>query len=232
MDKELLSNRVIREIIAMIAGGAYEDGHRLPAERSLCTELGVSRGTLRKALESMEELGLIEIKHNSGIYVNNLSNAKVPDKFLPPDFGKVALDDILVARKAIELSAIELACDRITSRQLKHLGSLLAQMEKSIPNLAQFLKVDMQFHQALVQASGNIVLIKAFEAIYEYHKFSSVFTSQHEGEEQIAFDTHVKLFNAIQKHDSKAARRIMTNHLNYMKRYVQVESHKKVIYEL
>ncbi len=228
MQKEQLHNKVIREILALIFSGTYGIGQRLPAERTLCKQFGVSRGTLRKALANLASMGVVSIKPNSGVYVENVSQAKLPENVLPLDCGNVNLQDIIDARKAIELAAIERACQRITPKHRKKLARLLDQMILAIDDLPKFLMLDMQFHQDLVRASGNVVLITAFQAIYEYHRFSSVFTSQHEGEEELALDYHNKLLLAIEKGDAKASHRILAKHLDYMRKYSQTARKKAV----
>ena len=219
MDRERLDNTVRREIIALIASGAYGRGRRLPAERELCRLMDVSRGTLRKALANLAELGVVSIKPNSGIYVESISGAKLPREILPPDFGAVDLADVIEARKAIELPAVERACGCITRKQRHELAELVDRMAAAVDDLSEFLKLDMQFHQALVRASGNMVLSTAFEAIYEYHRFSSVFTSRHEGEEELALDYHRRLLAALERGDARNCRAILREHLDYMTKY-------------
>ena len=228
MEKDQLHNKIIREILALIFSSTYTIGQRLPAERTLCRQFCVSRGTLRKALANLACMGVVSIKPNSGVYVENVSQAKLPEDVLPLDCGKVNLQDIIDARKAIELAAIERACERITQKQRKELAHLLDKMISAIDDLSKFLKLDMQFHQALVQASGNVVLITAFQAIYEYHRFSSVFTSQREGEEELALDYHSKLLAALEKGNAKASHRILANHLDYMRKYSLTARRKAV----
>jgi len=228
MDRERLDNTVTREIIALIASGAYGPGHRLPAERNLCHHIGVSRGTLRKALANLAELGVLAIKPNSGVYVQSVSRAKLPHEILPPDFRAVDLGDVIDARKAIELPAIERACACITRKQLRKLAELVDRMAQAVDDLPEFLKLDMQFHQALVRASGNMALATAFEAIYEYHRFSSVFTSQHEGEENLALDYHRKLLAGLKKGVVKKCRTILRKHLDYMTKYSQRTRRKAI----
>ena len=219
MDTERLHKKIVREIIALIASGTYRDGERLPAERSLCGQFEVSRGTLRKALATLEQLGVVSIKPNSGIYVHNVSPAALPKTYLPPDFDRVDLADIIDARRAIETAAVETACRRITARQIRQLRTLIEKMAEAIDDLPAFLEADMAFHQALVRASGNRVLVTAFESIYEYHRFSSIFTSQQEGEERAALDYHRKLLAALGAGKAGAARRILAEHLEDVKKY-------------
>ena len=228
MEKEQLHNKVIREILALIFSSTYAVGQRLPAERTLCKQFGVSRGTLRKALANLASMKVVSIRPNAGVYVENISGVKLSKDVLPIDFGNANLQDIIDARKAIELAAIERACERITHKQRKKLAHLLDEMVSAIDDLPKFLRLDMQFHQALVQASGNVVLITAFQAIYEYHRFSSVFTSQQEGEEELALDYHCKLLSALEKHNVRASRRILAKHLDYMRKYSQTARRKAV----
>lgn len=219
MDKEHLPSKIVREIIAMLASGAYASGDRLPAERLLCQQFSVSRGTLRKALANLDSLGVVEIRPNSGIYVKSIAQAKIPQTLLPPNFEQVNLADIIEARKAIELAAVDSACLRITREQCRGLEDMVVQMKLAVTNLPDFLKLDMEFHQGIVRASGNVVLVTAFEAIYEYHKFSSVYTSQQEGEEHEALEYHERILHSLKNHDVRGCRQMLSEHLEAIKIY-------------
>lgn len=219
VDRDHLHNQIIREIIARVASGAYAIGERLPAERSLCLEFDVARGTLRKALSKLEELGVLNIKANSGIYVQGVAPARLPKSLLPPDFAHVDLRDIVDARKAIELAALRQAVVRMSARDLRQLASIVDRMGTSVEDLPAFLEHDLAFHQALVRASGNAVLATAFEAIYDYHRFSAVYTSQQEGEEAEALACHRKLLAAVERRDVAGSCRILGDHLEAINRY-------------
>lgn len=219
MDRDHLHNKIVREIIARVASGSYAVGCRLPAERSLCEEFEVARGTLRKALSALEELGVLRIKPNSGIYVQGVAHAKLPQTYLPPHFQSVDLDDVVTARKAIELAALRQAVGRIGPRERKALRALLERMASALDDLPTFLELDLAFHQALVRASGNAVLATAFEAIYDYHRFSALYTSQQEGEEAEALRFHERLLTAIEDGNVAAACRVLERHLDAIKRY-------------
>ncbi len=222
MDRDRLDNRIVREIIARVASGSYGVGQRLPSERALCAEFAVARGTLRKALSELGRLGVLRIKPNSGLYVQGVTHAKLPQTLLPPEFKEVNLADIVEARKTIELAALKRAVERISSRELKNLQRLVERMDAVVDDLPAFLELDLAFHQALVRASGNAVLVTAFEAIYDYHRFSAVYTSQQEGEERQALAWHRKLLAAIEKSDIRASGRILAGHLDAINKYKTV----------
>lgn len=227
MDKDSLHNKLVREIIARIFSGRYENGAKLPAERLLSADFNLSRGTVRQALASLVELGVIEIRHGSGAYVKSISRQAIPHGYLPPDFNNVSLEDILVARQAIETACGSLACANITAAQVKQLKSLIADMESSIEDIPVFLKHDIDFHHAIVMASQNRPLITAFEAIYEYHKYSQVFTTQRPGDEQTALDYHRRMLAAIEKRDAVAVASAITGHLAEMRSSIEPTPKKK-----
>ena len=216
MHKDLLNNKIIRELLGLIYSGQYESGHKLPAERTLSNELGVSRGTIREAMGNLARMGVIEIRHGSGAYVREIQREAIPGTFLPPDFNNVALTDILVARKAIETTAAKLACTHITKAQIKELTHLIGCMEVSLENLPMFLKYDMDFHYAIVRAADNRPLEMAFEAIYEYHKYSVVFTSRNPGDEAVALKYHWRMLDALKRRDGVEAMAAVGEHLEAM----------------
>jgi GntR family transcriptional repressor for pyruvate dehydrogenase complex len=216
MDKELLHTKAVREIISLIGSGQFHEGSKLLAERKLCEQFKISRGTLRKALADLEKMGAVAIKPQSGVYVQRFSQSKLPKKVLPKNFKGVSLRDIIIARQAIEVAAIELACDQMDTADLQTIEKLIGSMEKQMSDLPAYLAVDMVFHEFIVKAGGNQVLVTAFEAISEYHKYSQVFSSTHETCEKDSLDFHKKIARALQKRNKKQAVRYLSEHFNNM----------------
>ena len=215
MNKELLHTKLVRELIALIASGKYADGIRLPAERKLCQQFNVSRGTVRQAFYDLEKLGVIKIRAGSGAYVQKISQKKLPMHLAPLNFANVTFSDIIYARKAIETAAITLACNKINAGQIDELDNLMRKMEQSKDNLLQFLELDARFHQFIIHSSGNMPLVTAFEAIAEYHKYSQVFSSLYESEIHNAINYHRKMFSALKTRNVKNAVRAITKHLEH-----------------
>lgn len=217
MDKELLHTKAVREIISLIAAGQYSQGKRLPAERKLCEKLGISRGTLRLAFLDLEKMGVIKIKPQSGAYAQKFSHKKLPRKVLPVDFNGVSLSDIITARRAIELAAMEIASERITKKEIASLEKIVEKMEKSLDKLPDFLKYDMRFHESAVKACRNSVLITAFDSISEYHKYSQVYSSYYDNCEQEALKYHKKILKFLQKGQARNALKALGEHFDNMK---------------
>lgn len=218
----MLRNKIIREVIARIASGAVGVGERLPSERALCGEFGVSRGTVREALTQLEQLEVIQIRPNSGAYVRRSSVEAVPSRFLPDSYRSVSLDDVVDARLAIEVAAARAACRHRTESDLDVLQTLVRRMESALDDLPSFLDLDMQFHQALIRASHNPVLEAAFAAIYEYHRYSSVFTSRQEGEEDLALRFHQRIVALVELKSANECAKVISEHIEYLRRYGEV----------
>ncbi len=216
MDKDLLHTKAVREIISLIVSGEYKMGKRLPPERKLCEQFGTSRGTLRKALADLERMGAIKIRAQSGAYVQKFSHKKLPKKVLPVNFKSTSLSDIIIARKAIELTAIEIASKRVIKKELDNLERIVQNMEKSLDDLPNFLKYDMSFHELIVKVSMNSALITAFDAISEYHKYSQVYSSYYEDCEQGALKYHKKILKYLQKGQAKYAVNALRKHFGNM----------------
>jgi DNA-binding FadR family transcriptional regulator len=88
-------------------------------------------------------------------------------------------------------------------------------MEQSKDNLLEFLKLDMEFHQSIIHASGNMPLVTAFESIAEYHKYSQVFSSLYESEVQTAIGYHRKMLFALKSRNPKNGAKAITEHLEH-----------------
>lgn len=226
MNKELLHTKLVRELIALIASGSFSDGQRLPAERQLCKQYNVSRGTVRQAFCDLEKLGVIKIKAGSGAYVQKISQKKLPTHLLPKNFDSVSIPDIIYARKAIETAAITLACEKINDQQLEQLEKLITKMEQSKDNLLDFFKFDMEFHQTIIHSTGNMPLITAFASIAEYHKYTQVFSSIYESEVDYAISYHKKMFAALKARDAKNAAKAITKHLEHTEHTTELSEQK------
>jgi len=228
MNKELLHTKLVRELIALIASGKYADGVRLPAERKLCKQFNVSRGTVRQGLYDLEKLGILKIKPCSGAYVQKISQKKLPAHLLPLDFSNVTFSDIIYARKAIETAAITLACEKISAHQIEEFRQLIEKMEQAKDNLLEFLKLDTPFHQFIINASGNMPLVTAFRSIAEYPKYSQVFSSLYESEIHTAIDFHRKMLSALKERNVKNAIKAIIKHLEHTEQITKSAKQKDI----
>ncbi len=224
LKRDSLVNRCVKEILSMIFGGLYPSGGKLPGERVLCCKLGISRTTLRECLARLREMGVIEQHQGRGTRVKRFSRRMIPADYRQSDYGEVALDEIIVARAALETAAAEQAARRMTPAALRHLGKLLERMSDEGIGLADFIKADMEFHRAIIQGSGNRVLLTAFDAIRPFHKYSQLATSYLSNEARSTIAHHHRILAALKTGQSRRLATAILDHMNDMKRYVRRKS--------
>lgn len=122
-----LYQQVAESIAGSITAGQYTIGQRLPAERDLATEFGVSRATVREAIIALEIEGLVDVKVGSGVYVTAVPRTEgVP---LPMDVGPF---ELIEARLLIEGEVAALAARQATAEDLERLESALRAMERGV----------------------------------------------------------------------------------------------------
>jgi GntR family transcriptional repressor for pyruvate dehydrogenase complex len=149
-----------------LASGELKPGQRLLPERELALHFGVSRASLREAMRAMTLLGVIEIRPGQGAFVN------LPSADVLRDFFGVLLsmqpslyEHVLGARIAIECEAARLACERAQRPDIERLEQALAAIERTLSDESAGSAAEFEFHNALVRASHNEVLLFIHEAV-------------------------------------------------------------------
>ena len=220
--KGQLYNRLIHELISRIARRIYEGGQRLPSERDLSEEFGLSRGTIRRSLAELEKMGAVDIRPQSGAFVQKSFAEELPLKTPTVDLTGISLKDVALARFAVESMAVELACENIDQDAVGEFQKLIDDMERNIGNRPDFMGSDMEFHELLVRYSGNPILVKAFAGILEYQKYYHIvrlFSPENTPlVHRDSKDCHEKIFNALKNGNKKEAIGLLKEHYEYQLR--------------
>ena len=217
--KGQLYNRLIHELISRIARRIYESGQRLPSERELSEEFGLSRGTIRRSLAELEKMGAVEIRPQSGAFVQKSFAEELPLKTPTVDLTGISLKDVALARFAVESMAVELACENIDQDAVGEFQKLIDDMERNIGNRPDFMGFDMEFHELLVRYSSNLILVKAFAGILEYQRYYHIIRcfcpENTPSVHRDSNDCHEKIFNALKNRNKKAAIGLLKEHYEY-----------------
>jgi GntR family transcriptional repressor for pyruvate dehydrogenase complex len=205
--------QVAEQLVTLIGSGTPQVGQRLPSERDLAEQFGVSRPTVREAMIALEIAGLVEIRSGSGVYVLAAAEKSLPS---PQDQGAGPFE-ILEARILFEGEACALAAQRISDEQLQRLQDLLGEMEKENRQQEVTEKADEQFHCLIAEAAGNSVIETTVAWLWQLRNESEISIYYHqrlreEGSKPIMAD-HRKILNALQKRNPSSARKAMARHL-------------------
>ncbi|WP_410496548.1 GntR family transcriptional regulator [Cellulosilyticum sp. ST5] len=156
--------KVIEYIKEQMKNGTIQIGGKLETERKLSEKLGISRPSIREALRSMENIGLIESKQGSGNYLLGDFSKNLTESFsLMLLMKQVDYVDITEVRRAIELEAYKIAMRSISTQQLKDIKSCLVNpLNERFENEILF---DRNFHFAIVKATGNGFMMNIVEPL-------------------------------------------------------------------
>ncbi len=156
---------VIDYVKSGVLSGSFKPGQRLPGERELAEQLGVSRNSVREGLRILENMGMTMSQHGAGHYVSlNFDEPMTEMLSLIYTMKGMGRDDLTQFRYCLEREAMHLAVDYASEQQkiviAAHLDSLLhAQTEKDR------YEHDMALHMTLIEASRNDYLITTYRAL-------------------------------------------------------------------
>lgn len=149
------------ELEARILEGSLKAGDRLPSERELAVELGVSRPSLREAIRTLVSKGLLSTRHGGGTYVTDRLEAPFADPWQEMLDGHPGLQgDLLEFRHMLEGQAAWFAAERATDADIERLDAAFAALDAVYANrdLTAAVDTDVAFHQAIAEAAHNVLI--------------------------------------------------------------------------
>jgi len=226
VNRTTLTSDIYRKMVTHLIRGDWSPGERIPPERELCLQLGVGRASLREALKALEIMGMIETRLGDGTYVCQRSEfLSRPLLWAITSSSEAEAQELVEARKLIEVELAGLAAERATPADLKEIGVHLDQMESSTGDVDQFQRSDIAFHVAVAQASHNNILMNALLLIRNLLHNWIGSTLRIQGVAERALQQHQRIFLAVAKKDPAGARAAMQNHLQEMAAFL-LESEK------
>jgi len=210
LQKSTYPELIIEEIKKLILDQELEPGDRLPSERELAEQFGVSRASIREAITALSALGLVEARTGDGTYVS----ANLTDAVLQPLSWAVLLaggvgQDLAEARKIIEPGIAALAARRATASDKKKLLETVNSMREAIGNPSALAEQDLAFHMALARAARNRVLLETMTGL---QRLLQALIASHvlETENQkVCLQEHIEIYNAIEARDATKAQQAM-----------------------
>ena len=216
------TEQVITYVRELIAKGELRPGDRLPAERDLSLQLGVSRPTVRAGLRALSAMGVVKSRHGSGTYIPDgpPTLGSEPLRFLAALHG-LSRDEVYEARRVLEVSAAGLAAKRASAEHMAGIAEEVASLFASIDDPQEFLVHDIRFHRAVAAASGNQIvasLVEMVSALYYEHRRDTAARATDRNLRDAA-DLHRGIYQAIRKHDIDLAQTLMNRHLLHSAAY-------------
>jgi GntR family transcriptional repressor for pyruvate dehydrogenase complex len=209
------ADQVIRHIAVLIEKSRLRPGDRLPAERDLAEEVGVSRPTVRAGLHALAAMGVTESRQGSGTFITagppRLGAG--PLSFLAALHG-FTRDEMFEARRVLEVGAAGLAAERGLTAGLAPMAEEVAGMFATLDDPQPYLVHDVHFHRAVAAASGNPVLQALVEMVSSLVYEQRRITVERAHDLKESAEMHRRIYQAIRDRDPDRARAEMTRHLD------------------
>ena len=208
-----LGEQVALFLLERIQLGEFLPGHRLPSERDLSEELGVSRTALREGLRWLEYRKYVEI--HRGKYGGAVVQPTTPELALERVQGQVTdLVELLEYRLLVEPRAAELAATRISDQELDRLRAL-HHRQMTDPGLSrpEARAIDAEIHDIIAHASGNRHLARAVRDARAQLTLGLDLTEHTLTRARKSRTGHAQVLDALERHDPSTARSFMKRHI-------------------
>lgn len=214
-----LYEQIVAQIEERILSGELQRGDKLPAERELAEQFGVSRTAIREAMKALTQKGLVEIYPGRGTFVTHSTSAAVRHSIdLLVKIGhEDGITDLVEVREILEPEIAALAAVRATEENIVIMQDAVNAMDRAMDDPEAYIEADLDFHLALAQGSDNVLIPVLIDTLVELLREHRKQAASVEGALERGQPYHKKLLEAVKKRDPDAARASMRAHLKQIR---------------
>lgn len=215
-------DEIMAQIRARIQSNELRPGQKLPSERDLAEQLGVSRNTVREAIRMLEVSGLVTLKKGAqgGAFLNDSNSRALSQNLIDGiALGQYSVRELIDVRMVLENYIAAQACVHATDEEIEELASIAQasrQAEDEIPEYADRLTIHMDFHRKLSEISHNGVAQALTGALLEITRQFHLKTGPTSGPE--THEIRQELVQALRERDAVAAQEALTTHFTALQR--------------
>ena len=225
IERKRKSTYAAEQILDAIRQGEYHVGDKLPPEREIAEQMGVSRASLREALSALQLAGIIESRSGAGTYVLKAGFAEEYRALTLLEESE-NLQETFEARRVLEEGIVKLACKRVSAQDLQTLAEVLSKMQQSaqVQDFDVFNQANQRFHLTIVTATHNCLLVHALKPLLEVmrgqlpRELREKYYRADGQHFQRTFEIHRQIFQAVEKKDGVQAVRKMAEHFDMLER--------------
>ncbi len=216
--KRKLSDEVRKRLLAEIEGGQLPPGSTLPSERELMETFGVGRPAIREAMQSLQGLGLIVVRHGERPRVAEPQLDLLAEQLALTmrhilTYDATMLTQLKDARALLETELARIAARRQDRGKIAKLRSILDKQTKNADKRAEFTQLDGAFHAEIAEMSGNVLLASVVRAIFAWLERFHTEAVRKSGLEKLTLKEHEEIFANIDSGDAEKAGEAMQRHL-------------------
>lgn len=212
-----LSSLASDTLLSRIVRGVWKPGDRLPSERQLSAQLGMSRASVREAIRGLEAMGLVDVRHGQGVFVREAGGAADEAFFAGWQADHTyTIGELLAFRLLIEPELAALAAEHADERFVEELRDILSVMAAAAAaqDLDALVQADTSFHDAITRRAGNRLYRDLLEHVAGLSTDSRRISLGVPGRANRVIDTHARIVAAIAAGDPAGAAAAMEAHLD------------------
>ena len=212
------SQMVVEQILDSLKTEEFKPGEKLPSQMDLAKMFNVGRSSIREAIKSLDALGYLEIIQGKGTsFKKDIPSDKAYLSGLKDALEEATLLDLMKIGMILECYAAELAADSANPKHIQQLKEAIESIQVSENDRKNFIEMDLRFHFALAQATGNIAICEILKLLLEkVHRHHLIYFAISSETRKRTIATANQILSCILKGDAKKASACMRDHLDAM----------------
>ena len=209
-----VGENITEAIIEQVRSGYLKHGDRLPSERDLAAQFGVSRPTVRHALGALTRMGVLETRQGAGTVVaaSGENVLKTPLEMLIL-LDRPTLEELYEVRELVEVHLAGRAAERRTEADLQTMREALAAMRQTVADPLRQTDPNVAFHEAIAHAAHLPLLSRFLVSLHDLMHAAVEATLPGVRDPVASYNIHARIFEAIEQGRTTDARRAMTVHM-------------------
>jgi GntR family transcriptional repressor for pyruvate dehydrogenase complex len=210
-----LSDLVSERLLAAIRDARLPPGAKLPSERELGDQFGVSRTVIREAVRGLAARGILQVRSGSGACVARVDSSNVSDAITLFLRRKGLLDPrkIHEMRQTIEVQTVRLAAQRGSDEHIAEIRRVHERLVEVQSDPEEASAADVEFHRAIARATENELFLMLVDSLSDVMMDVRRATVGRHGRVQIGISHHERIVEALERRDVEGAVRAMREHL-------------------
>jgi len=223
-----ISDQVFEQLRELIFRGELKPGQQIMPERELADALGVSRTSVRDAINKLAVMGLLKQKQGQGTFVRSPNSLEKNPLAVAMETQDATLEDLLEVRMGLECNAASLAAGRAVEKDLLFLERSIDQMRKEVDSGRLGTEADVSFHMAISYATKNPLQIFLMRNVYDFlfvgikENLSHLYEDPKNIDEII--EQHTEIFNTIRDHNPEKAFSAMKRHIDFVLNFFKINA--------
>lgn len=218
-----LYEQIVQQIELRILNKELKAGDKLPSERELGKQFGVSRVSVREAIRVLTLKGLVEVVHGRGTFVTDQTSEALRHSLnLMVKVGKQeSFNNLIEIREFLEPEIASFAASRAKEENISAMREAISRMDETMDDPREYIEADLDFHLALAEATQNPLILILIDILIVQLREQRFWASTIEDSIAKSQVYHKQVFAAVEEKNPEAARKSMQAHMKQIREDIQ-----------